>query len=95
MRSIAVEAIKTIPGNSNWTYLEHETFSPRLPLDIPQVIFSFVSSLVSCKYLALSEFHERSNHYQALIFSLIKYVNCAELYFKLKFKKYFIIKVSG
>ncbi|XP_071648813.1 uncharacterized protein [Temnothorax longispinosus] len=41
MRSVAVEAIKTIPGDSNWTYLEHEMFGPRLPLDIPQVIFSF------------------------------------------------------
>lgn len=49
MRSVAVEAIKTIPGDSNWTYLEHEMFGPRLPLDIPQVIFSFVSSLVSYK----------------------------------------------
>lgn len=43
MRSIAVEAIKTIPNDSNWTYLEHEVFGPRLPLDIPQVAFSFVS----------------------------------------------------
>ncbi|XP_071562196.1 uncharacterized protein [Temnothorax nylanderi] len=41
MRSVAVEAIKTIPGDSNWTYLEHEIFGPRLPLDIPHVIFSF------------------------------------------------------
>ncbi|XP_011878678.1 PREDICTED: uncharacterized protein LOC105567982 [Vollenhovia emeryi] len=41
MRFVAVEAIKTIPGDSNWTYLEHEIFGPRLPLDIPQVIFSF------------------------------------------------------
>lgn len=40
-RSIAVEAIKTIPGGSNWTYLEHEVFGSRLPLDVPQVIFSF------------------------------------------------------
>lgn len=49
MRSLAVEAIRTIPGNNNWTYFEHEIFGPRLSLDIPQVIFSFVSSLVSCK----------------------------------------------
>lgn len=41
MRSIAIEAIKTMPSNSNWTYLEHEVFGPRLSLDIPQVIFSF------------------------------------------------------
>ncbi|EGI66791.1 hypothetical protein G5I_04595 [Acromyrmex echinatior] len=41
MRSIAVEAIRTIPGDNNWTYLEHEVFGPRLSLDIPQVIFSF------------------------------------------------------
>ncbi|XP_018402311.1 PREDICTED: uncharacterized protein LOC108779394 isoform X1 [Cyphomyrmex costatus] len=41
MRSIAIEAIRTIPGGNNWTYLEHEVFSPRLSLDIPQVIFSF------------------------------------------------------
>ncbi|KAL0110587.1 hypothetical protein PUN28_013879 [Cardiocondyla obscurior] len=41
MRSIAVEAIKTIPGDNNWTHLEHEAYGPRLPLDIPQVICSF------------------------------------------------------
>ncbi|XP_018343045.1 PREDICTED: N-acetylated-alpha-linked acidic dipeptidase 2-like [Trachymyrmex septentrionalis] len=41
MRSIAVEAIRTISGDNNWTYLEHEIFGPRLSLDIPQVIFSF------------------------------------------------------
>lgn len=56
MRSIAVEAIKTIPGDNNWTYLEHEVFGPRLPLDVPQVIFAFVSSLVSGKDFVLSEF---------------------------------------
>ncbi|RLU16288.1 hypothetical protein DMN91_012048 [Ooceraea biroi] len=42
MRSIAVEAIKTIDGN--WTYLEHETSGPRLPLNTPQVIFSLNES---------------------------------------------------
>lgn len=51
MRFIAVEAIKTIP-DSNWTYLEHEIFGPRLSLDIPQVIFSLVSKFVSCKGFA-------------------------------------------
>lgn len=54
MRSIAIEAIKTMPSNSNWTYLEHEVFGPRLSLDIPQVIFSFVSRLVARKDFALS-----------------------------------------
>lgn len=43
MRSIAVEAIKTIP-DGNWTYLEHESFGPRLSLNIPQVIFLFNDS---------------------------------------------------
>lgn len=43
MRSIAVEAIKTIPGDNNWTYLEYEIFGPRLLLDMPQVIFSHVN----------------------------------------------------
>lgn len=41
MRSVAVEAIKTIPGDNNWSYLEHEVSGPRLSLDIPQVMFSF------------------------------------------------------
>ncbi|XP_072749049.1 uncharacterized protein [Anoplolepis gracilipes] len=40
IRSIAVEAIKTIP-NRNWTYLENELFGPRLSLNVPHVIFSF------------------------------------------------------
>jgi len=52
MRSVAVEAIKTIPGDSNWTYLEHEVFGPRLSLDTSQVIFSFVRNFV--KSFALS-----------------------------------------
>ncbi|XP_072749051.1 uncharacterized protein [Anoplolepis gracilipes] len=43
IRSIAVEAIKTIP-NGNWTYLENEVFGPRLSLNVPQVIFSFDDS---------------------------------------------------
>jgi len=60
MRSLAVEAIRTIPGDNNWTYLEHEVFGPRLSLDIPQVIFSFVSSLIS--YKAFSEFHQYKLH---------------------------------
>ncbi|KAH0949521.1 hypothetical protein HN011_010701 [Eciton burchellii] len=38
-RSIALEAIKTIPDR-NWTYLDHEISGPRLSLDTPQVIFS-------------------------------------------------------
>ncbi|XP_011636267.1 LOW QUALITY PROTEIN: uncharacterized protein LOC105426653 [Pogonomyrmex barbatus] len=41
MRFVAVEGIKTIPGNTNWEYLEQEVFGPRLPVDVPQVIFSF------------------------------------------------------
>jgi len=45
-RSIALEAIKTIPDR-NWTYLDHEISGPRLSLDTPQVIFSLVS-IVSC-----------------------------------------------
>jgi len=48
IRSIAVEAIKTIPDR-NWTYLEHEVFGPRLSLNIPQVIFLFVSIFNSIK----------------------------------------------
>ncbi|XP_072749053.1 uncharacterized protein [Anoplolepis gracilipes] len=40
IRSIAVEAIKTIP-NGNWTYLENEVFGPRLSLNVPHVMFSF------------------------------------------------------
>lgn len=43
MQSIAIEAIKTIPGDSNWTYFEHKGSDSRLFLDIPQVSFSFVS----------------------------------------------------
>ncbi|XP_070166426.1 aminopeptidase NAALADL1 [Polyergus mexicanus] len=43
IRSIAVEAIKTIP-DGNWTYLEREVFGPRLSLNIPQVIFLFNDS---------------------------------------------------
>lgn len=43
IRSIAVEAIKTIPDR-NWTYLEHEVVGPRLSLNIPQVIFLFNDS---------------------------------------------------
>ncbi|CAL1686623.1 unnamed protein product [Lasius platythorax] len=43
IRSIAVEAVKTIP-DGNWTYLEHEVFGPRLSLNIPQVIFLFNDS---------------------------------------------------
>ncbi|XP_029173155.1 uncharacterized protein LOC114942022 isoform X5 [Nylanderia fulva] len=41
IRSIAVEAVKTIP-NGNWTYLDHDKMSigPIL-LNIPQVTFSF------------------------------------------------------
>lgn len=45
VRSIAVEAIKTIPDR-NWTYLEYEVVGPRLSLNIPQVIFLFVSIFV-------------------------------------------------
>ncbi|KAL6256434.1 hypothetical protein P5V15_012547 [Pogonomyrmex californicus] len=41
MRFVAVEGIKAIPGNTNWEYLEQEVFGPRLPVDVPQVIFSF------------------------------------------------------
>jgi len=43
VRSIAVEAIKAIPDDRNWTYLDHEIPGPRLSLDTPQVIFSLVS----------------------------------------------------
>ncbi|XP_029173129.1 uncharacterized protein LOC114942022 isoform X2 [Nylanderia fulva] len=44
IRSIAVEAVKTIP-NGNWTYLDHDKMSigPIL-LNIPQVTFSFMIS---------------------------------------------------
>lgn len=68
MRSIAVEAIKSI--ESNWTYLEHEIFGPRLPLDIPQVIFSFVSSF-------MQRFHTFGirSYKIAFIFNLIKYIS--------------------
>ncbi|XP_032676918.1 uncharacterized protein LOC116846767 isoform X2 [Odontomachus brunneus] len=44
MQSIAIEAIKTIPGNSNWTHLERKASDSRLFLDIPQVLFSFNES---------------------------------------------------
>lgn len=46
MRSIAIEAIKTVSSNGNRTYLEHEISGPRLPLDFPQVTFSYV-----CMYI--------------------------------------------
>jgi len=50
-RSIAVEAIKAIPNDDNWTYLDHETSGLRLSLDTPQVIFSLVS-IVSVPFRA-------------------------------------------
>lgn len=84
MRSVAVEAIKTIPANSNWTYLEHEMFGPRLSLDIPQVIFSFVSSLVS--YKGISHFRNLIN-VNRIYFQFIKYIAYAELDSKLKYSK--------
>lgn len=43
IRSIAIEAIKTIPDGNNWTYLEYEDFGPRLLLNMPQVTFSYVN----------------------------------------------------
>ncbi|XP_020277920.1 uncharacterized protein LOC109851844 isoform X2 [Pseudomyrmex gracilis] len=58
MRSVAVEAIKTIPGDSNWTYLEHEVFGPRLSLDIPQVAFSFVNE---SNLVHNVEYHDQSS----------------------------------
>lgn len=54
MQSIAIEAIKTIPNDGNWTYLEREGPYSRLLLDLPQVSFSFVSiQIILRKIIAL------------------------------------------